>query len=96
MKMNCVQVRQSVRRNRIVSCLAKMKKYAACDNWMDHSLHSRSHEYLFGVVNALLTVPRAFGNLAGSPISLQLKTMEEVKGSSSTHGKGFDDDEIDT
>jgi hypothetical protein len=42
----------------------------------------------------MLTVPRAVGNLAGNPISET--TEEEVKRFSSTHRKGFDDDEIDT
>ena len=40
-------------------------------------------------------MPRAVGNHPGSPILLQLETMDKVKGSS-THGKGFDDDYIDT
>ena len=58
---------------------------------MDHSPHPRSHEYLFEAVNVLLTVPRAVGTLAGSP---KLEYMEEVKGSSSTHRKGFYNDDI--
>ena len=57
---------------------------------MDHSLHPVLHENLFESENALLTVPRAFGSLAGNPTTLQLKIMEEAKGYSSTHGKGFD------
>jgi hypothetical protein len=97
MKMNCVQFRQSVRPNRTVSCLgANMKNYAACEHCMEHSLHPRLGEYLFKVANALLTVPRAVGNLAGNPmVSLQLETMEEVKRYSSTHRKGFYNDDID-
>jgi len=59
-----------------------MKEHAACERRMHHSLGPRLREYLFEVVNALLTVPRAVGNLAGSPILLQLETTEEVKGSS--------------
>ena len=43
---------------------------------MDHPLHSKFHECLFEVANALLTVPRAVGNLAGSPI-LQLWTKSK-------------------
>ena len=72
-----------------------MKKYAACKSRMDHSCNPRLHEYLFEVANELLTVPRALGNLAGSPILLQLESVEEVEGSS-THGKGFDKNDIDT
>ena len=57
----------------------------------------RSREYLFEVANVLLlTILEAVGNLAGNPISLGLKTTEEVKWSSSTHWKGFDNDNIDT
>ena len=67
-----------------------MKNYAACEYWMDHSLHPVLHENLFESENALLTVPRAFGSLSGNPTTLQLKIMEEAKGYSSTHGKGFD------
>jgi len=63
---------------------------------MDHSLHARSHEYGFKVENTLLTVPRAVGTLAGNPMTPQSKTMEEAKGISSTHGKGFDNNDIDT
>jgi len=66
---------------------------------MDHSLHPRlchTCEYLFEVENALLTVPRVVGNGSGSPILLQLEPMEGVKGSSSTHGKGFCNNDIDT
>ena len=62
---------------------------------MDHSCNPRLHEYLFEVATELLTVPRALGNLAGSSILLQLETMEEVKGSS-THRKGFYEDDINT
>jgi len=55
------------------------------------------HEHLFdSAANALLTVPRAVGNLAGNTTLLQLETMEGVKGRSSTHGKSFDNNEIDT
>jgi len=97
MKMNCVQFRQSVRPNRTVCCLgANMKKYVACEDCVDHSLHPRLREYLFEVETVLLTLPGAVGNLAGSTISLQLKTTEAVKGSSSTHWKGFNNNEIDT
>jgi hypothetical protein len=73
-----------------------MKEYAACEHSMDHSVQPRLCEYLFEIANALLTVPRAAHTLAGNPILLQLETTEEVKGSSSTHWKGFDNDEIDT
>ena len=45
--------------------------------------------------NALLTVPIAVGNLSGNTTLLQLGTMEEIKGRSSTHGKSFDNYEID-
>ena len=72
-----------------------MKKHAACERRMDHSLGPMLREYLFVVANALLTVPRAVGNLDGSPMLVQLETMEEVKGSCSTHWKGFHND-IDT
>ena len=50
-------------------------------------------EYLFEVANVLLTVAGAVGNLAGNPT---LEFTEEVKGRSSTHGKSFDNDEINT
>jgi hypothetical protein len=63
---------------------------------MDYSLHPRLCEYLFEVQNVLLTMPRAVGNLAGSPMLRQLEIMEGVKGSSSTHRKGFYDNDIDT
>jgi hypothetical protein len=93
-KTNCAQFRQSVQPNRIASFLgANVENYAACEHWKDQSLHPRSREYLFGVANVLLTVPRAVGNLAGNPI---LETTDEVKGSSSTHRKGFDNNKIDT
>jgi hypothetical protein len=59
---------------------------------MDHSLQPRLHEYLFEVANGILTVPRAVGNFPGNPI---LENTEDIKGSSFTHGKGFDNDEID-
>ena len=59
-----------------------MKKYATCERRMHHSLVPRSREYLFEVANALLTVPRAVGNLAGSPMLLQLEATEELKESS--------------
>jgi hypothetical protein len=72
-----------------------MKKHAACEHRMEHSLHPRLCEYLFEAENALLTVSRAVGNGPGSPI-LQLETTEGVKGSSSTHGKGSYDNNIDT
>jgi hypothetical protein len=47
------------------------------------------HEYLFQVEveNALLTVPRAFGNPANK--EKKLKREAKVKGSFSTHRKGF-------
>ena len=73
-----------------------MKEYATCEHSMDHSVHPRLCEYLFEIPNVLLTVPRAFGSLAGNPILLQLETTEKVKGSSSTHRKGYDNNEIDT
>jgi len=57
---------------------------------------SYASEYLFEAANALPTVPRAFGPFDGNSISLQLETREELKGRSSTHWKGFDNDEIDT
>ena len=77
MRMNCVQLRQSIRPNAIVPCLgANVKKYAACEDCIDHSCHPRLCEFLFEVANALLTVPRAIGNVAGNPISLQFKTTE--------------------
>ena len=47
------------------------------------------------VANAMLTVTRAVDNLAGNPILLWLENTEDAKGSSSTHGKGFDNNEID-
>jgi len=53
------------------------------------------HEYAFEVANALLTPPRAVGDFAGNPTLLQLGTMEKVQGRSPTHGKSFDNDEID-
>ena len=59
---------------------------------MDHSLQPRLHEYLFEIENAILTVPRAIGNLPDNPI---LENTEDVEGSSSTHRKRFDNDEID-
>ena len=93
MKTNCAQVRQSIRPNRIVSCLgANMKKYVACENRMDHSLHPTLCEYLFKVANSLLTVTRAVGTLAGNPT---LEITEGVNGSTSTHGKSFDNNDID-
>jgi hypothetical protein len=61
---------------------------------MDHSLHPVLRKYLFESANALLTVPRAFCSLAGNPTTPPLKIMEEAKGCSSTHGKGFDNDDI--
>ena len=95
--MNCTQFCQSVRPNRTVSCLgANVKKHAACECRMDHSLGPMLREYLFEVANALLTVPRAVGNLSGSPMLVQLETMEEVKGSCLTHRKGFHNNDIDT
>ena len=79
---DCIQFRRSVRPKRIVSCLgANMKNYATCEYRNDHSLCPVLREYLFQVANALLTVPRAVGNLAGNPILLQLENTE-VKGSS--------------
>ena len=91
METNCVQVRHSVRTNRTVSCLgANMKEYAACERRMHHSLGPRLCEHLFEVVNALLTVPRAVGNLAASsPILLQLETMEEVQRELLNSPEGF-------
>ena len=66
MKTNCIQVHQSIRPNRTALCMGtNMKKYAACEHCMDHSLHSRLHEHMFEVANALLTVSRASHNLAG-------------------------------
>jgi len=73
-----------------------MKKHAACEHRMDHPLHPRLCEYFFEVQNMLLTMPIAVGNLAGSPILLQLETMKGVKGSSSTHGKGFYNNDVNT
>jgi len=97
MKTNCVQLCQSVRPNRIVSCLgANMKEYATCEHYMDHSVHPRLCEYLFDVANAMLTVPKEVGNPPGNRILLQLETTEEAKGSSSTHWKGRDNDEVYT
>jgi hypothetical protein len=63
---------------------------------MNHSLHSRLSEYLSEVAITLLTVPRAIGTIAGNPTTRQLEIMTEAKGNSSTHGKGFDNDDIDT
>jgi len=64
---------------------------------MEHSHHPRLCEHLFdSAANALLTVTRAFGNFAGNTTLLQLETMEEVIGRSSTHGKSFNNNEIDT
>ena len=97
MKTNCVQVRQSIRPNRAISCLgANMKDYATCEQCMDHSLRPRLREYLFEVANALLTLPITDGNLAGNPILLQLETKKKIKGNSSTHRKGFENNEINT
>ena len=46
MKVNCVQLCQSVRPNRTVSCPGpNMKECAACEYCMDHSLHPRLREY---------------------------------------------------
>jgi len=96
-RTNCVQVCQSVRPNRTVSSLgANMKEYATCEHSMDHSAHTRLCEYLFEVANAMLTVPKEVGNLPGNRILLQLETTEDVKGSSSTHWKGCDNDEVYT
>ena len=96
-RMNWVQVRQSVRPGRTVSCLGtNMKEDATCEHCMDHSIEPRFREYLFEVANALLTVPRPVRNLAGNPILLQLETTEEVSRVSSTHRKGYDNDETDT
>ena len=72
-----------------------MKEYAACESRMQHSLGPRLREYPFEVVNALLTVPGAVGNFAGSPILLQVETTEEVSGRSSTHRKGRHNNNID-
>ena len=47
---------------------------------------------LFEVENVMLTVPRAIGNLPDNQI---LENTEGVEGSSSTHRKRFDNDEID-
>jgi hypothetical protein len=45
-KTNCVRFRQSVRPNRIVSCLGtNMKKDATCKNRMCHSFQSMLREY---------------------------------------------------
>jgi len=73
-----------------------MKNYATCEHCIDHSLCPRLHEYLFEVANVLLTVSRTDGKPAGNPILLKLEIMEDVRGSSLTHRKGFDDDEIYT
>jgi len=63
---------------------------------MNHSLYPMLHEYVFGVANALLTLPRAVGNLAGNPTLLQLGIMPgRGQRRSLTHGKSFDNDEID-
>ena len=57
---------------------------------MHHSLGPRLCEHLFEVLNALLTVPRAVGNLAASsPILLQLETMEEVQRELLNSPEGF-------
>ena len=63
---------------------------------MDHSHHPILREYYFLIANGPLTIPRATGDLPGNQTLVQLGTMEEVKGRSSTHGKSFDSDEIDT
>jgi len=73
-----------------------MKKYAAREHWMDHSLQPKLHEFRFEVENPLLTVPRAIGNAAGSLILLELEITEGVKGSSLTHWKCFYNNDIDT
>ena len=70
-----------------------MKKYAACENRMYHLLHPTSCEYLFDIANCLLTVTRAVGTLGNDPT---LEITEGAKGSTSTHGKGFDNNDIDT
>jgi hypothetical protein len=73
--MNRAQFCQSIRPNRIISSLGpNMKKHAACEHRMEHSLHPRLCEHFFEVENALLTVSRAVGNGPGSPILLQLET----------------------
>ena len=46
---------------------------------MDHSLHPRLHEYLFEVENALLTLPRAVGNLAGNTIRKYGRMSEKAE-----------------
>jgi hypothetical protein len=63
---------------------------------METSLHPRLSKYLFEVAIALLTVPRSVGTLASNPTAAQLEILEEDKGNSSTHGKGFDNNDIDT
>jgi len=64
---------------------------------MDHPVYPKSCEYLFEAANALPTVPRAVGpSIDSNSILLQSETREEVKGRSSTHWKGFDNNEIDT
>jgi len=63
---------------------------------MDHSRHPMLREYYFVVANGPLTIARATGDFPGNQTLLRLGTMKEVKGRSSTHGKSFDNDEIDT
>ena len=93
-KMNCIEFRQADRLIQILGCLGtNMKNYAAGKHWMEHSLYPWLCECLFEIANVLLTVPREVGTLAVS--NLTLATTEEVKGSSSTHRKGFHYDDID-
>ena len=95
MKTNWAQIRQSVWPNRILSFLGtNVKNHTACECCMNQSLHTigfRLREYLFEVSNVQHTALRAVRILAGIPI---LWITEEVKRSFSTHGKGFDDDDI--
>jgi hypothetical protein len=52
---------------------------------------------VFEVTDALLTVPRAIGTVAGNAILLQVETREEpIKGGTKLTGKGLNNDEVDT
>ena len=61
---------------------------------MEHPLHPRLGQYVFEEENFPLTMLGVVGTEAGNP-TLSKKIGREIKGSSSTHGKGCDDDDVD-
>jgi len=61
---------------------------------VEHSLRPRSGEYMSEEANSPLTITGAVDTEA-SKRALLKRTTREVRGSSSTHGKGSDNDNID-